>query len=1114
MLQFILGMPGSGKTAAVFEEIKKIAANGENIILIVPDQYSFETEREVYRRIGARHSSAVEVVGFKRLAQNIFRTTGGLAGEYITEAGRYLAMAMALKQLADNLEILGGKRAAFTHVENLVTTVRELKTSGITAENLKDFTDVLQDSFAQKTGELGLIMQCYDALLEKSYRDEDNDLARASKKAAESGYFENKHIFIDSYAAFMAEELEMIKVAAAQAKTFRVALSCAEVYSGSMYDALAVPTATKTALEQLAHAQFAEVLAPLKLGESKRAKSPQLALLGQFFMRDTTEQPDVPQNNGDVKLFAAGDVYEELYAVAVGIKKLVTEENYRYSDIAVIARQLDGYKTPMKRIFESYAIPYFTDAAHTAMDFPFISIIRAALRAVLQNFESEAVMAFAKNLCVGISLYEVSALENYVYMWSVKGGGWLSDFTNHVDGMEREWDEYSTAKLAEINATRKAVVEPLTGLKAKLKGANGVQFATALYEFLEETGARQNLLASLLEFDELEKRLKLEEAEQIWNELIKIFDIFAQTVGENTLPLRELCELFEVAVKTIEVGKIPETLDKVLVGTADRIRPNSPAAVFVIGACEGEFPAVYSAGGILTPAERKLLKEGGLQLFSDETTVISLERYYAYAAVTAPAKKLFVSWPQQSLKGENKEPSAIVQELQSLLGIAVQEVSGWAQTDFVYTAKTALEAAARQYSAENSIYPSVMAAIERLDEPLAKNFAEDIALVKSTGDFKITKQEYTRALYGENMRLSPSAIERFYRCPFSYFCYRGLRLRERGKVEFNPLSFGNITHMVLEKTLSAHTKDELKAIPHSKLRSEVKEIIDNFLQENLTDKSALPKRFTYLYTRLVTSLVNLIKQIADELSQSLFTPTDFELELSHTPKAEPLELLTPSGAAITVTGTVDRVDVMESEGGKYLRVVDYKSGVKTFSLSEVVEGLNMQMLIYLFSIWQNGKGQFEGITPAGVLYMPARAKFLLVARTQNAETAAQDKTRQFKMSGLVLDEDEVIKGMEENGAGVYVPVKLKKDGRPDTYSSVVSLEQFGAIKTQIEKNITQMAELLYSGKAAATPLSGSGGDPCTYCEYKIICRRDAFEKTRKIESANVKQALEKLEEKL
>ena len=61
MLHVIYGRAGSGKTQYVRELLAGRCENGErNLLLLTPEQYSFESERAMLRRLGPRKAQGVQ----------------------------------------------------------------------------------------------------------------------------------------------------------------------------------------------------------------------------------------------------------------------------------------------------------------------------------------------------------------------------------------------------------------------------------------------------------------------------------------------------------------------------------------------------------------------------------------------------------------------------------------------------------------------------------------------------------------------------------------------------------------------------------------------------------------------------------------------------------------------------------------------------------------------------------------------------------------------------------------------------------------------------------------------------------------------------------------------
>ena len=84
-------------------------------------------------------------------------------------------------------------------------------------------------------------------------------------------------------------------------------------------------------------------------------------------------------------------------------------------------------------------------------------------------------------------------------------------------------------------------------------------------------------------------------------------------------------------------------------------------------------------------------------------------------------------------------------------------------------------------------------------------------------------------------------------------------------------------------------------------------------------------------------------------------------------------------------------------------------------------------------------------------------------------------------SGLFVDDVEVLKAMDKELQGKFIPVKETKKKTIDARSHVVSEDDFNEIKRYIGKKLAETAEELYNGNITVSPLS------CDYCDYKSVC---------------------------
>lgn len=220
---------------------------------------------------------------------------------------------------------------------------------------------------------------------------------------------------------------------------------------------------------------------------------------------------------------------------------------------------------------------------------------------------------------------------------------------------------------------------------------------------------------------------------------------------------------------------------------------------------------------------------------------------------------------------------------------------------------------------------------------------------------------------GDRLTLSPTRVEQYYRCRFSYFLQYVLRIRPRRRAELSPLESGSLVHYILEHVMRRAGAEFPRLAPEELARL-AGEVADQYVAENMP---AAGRRFAYLVERLKRGVTRLLAYLQAEQTQSLFHPAAFEQEIGTGEGAvPPLTLRTPDGRTVQVQGKIDRVDVMEREGRTYLRVVDYKTGNKAFNLDEVYCGLNTQMLLYLFTLRSNAAQVYKNPVAAACCIWP------------------------------------------------------------------------------------------------------------------------------------------------
>lgn len=1104
LLQLVLGGAGTGKTEHLYEKIREAVDAGRNVIFLVPEQASFESERQLYRRLNPQKALAVEVLSFTRLCHRVFRTYGGLSGIFMEDNAKLLLMSVALESVQDTLQIYR-KNTSGAFVESMCAAIHEMKSAGVQPAQLHEAAAIQDTEESEgKLHDIALIFEACQALVEQGYDDPDDHLIRAAKMLEGSGFFKNTHIFIDGFTALMGAEWKLLHAAFSGGADITAALCC------EGFDAVggvfAAAGATARRLTQIAAQCGVTVAPPVKLKKPLRFQAEGLAALANEFPLTCPEFSEQVQG---VTLTQCDDLYDEVETVAARICTLVREQGYRYRDIVVIARDTQPYQSVFETVFARFDIPYFDDRRIDAAVYPLIRGVLCALDAVQSGFQSEYLLDLAKCGLLGFSVEQTGHLENYCYVWNVTRKAWRTPFTSHPDGLKASMNEEACLRLALAEQAREILMSDLLALEQALENCDGVGFASAVYQYLQQIQCVEHLHEMAEEMPQAEAKTFLEEGAQIWDALMGVLDIFGGVLGGMRYGAGRFIDLLHLCLERLQVGMVPQTLDQVLVGGADRIRPNEPKAVFVIGLNEGRFPAWYGNNGLLSEGERERLREVGVDLLHTAEKQALLESYYVYYALTRASHALYLSWPGRDTAGRGLAKSSAVHHVEQIFPGQVRYSATLSPLERIGNEKSAMDFMARAWRTSTQEQAVLRAW-------LCEHAPAQYAALEQVSNLRPYRLETPQgqALFAGEIRLSPSRLEKYALCPFSFFCESGLGLHARRRAEFDPLESGTMVHYILQEMVGRYGGKALAQMEEARLRTESAGLLQKALEEKIQGKE-MPRRFQYLFARQVETVVVLLRHLGEEFSQSAFVPAELELRIRTDAPCKPLMIQGPDGFPVIVEGVVDRLDLYETPQKRYLRVVDYKTGIKKFDLSDISQGLNLQMLIYLFSLCDSYGGESAWRnTPAGVLYMPARAEIIEARREIQGEKLEAMHDDKLKMNGLLLNERSVLEAMEPGVQGRFIPAKLSGGVLDSRKSTVLSQAQFAQIRGAVESQLGKMVSGMKAGHVEALPALRSeqtdGKSVCDFCEYAMICLHEADDPCRALRKLDFADALEEL----
>ena len=1170
MIHIILGRSGSGKTEKIHDLLSELPCDKEAVV-IVPEQISFYHETKILDHVGPAASRNIKIFSFKRLCNYLFSEFHGLTEERINDGVKAVLMSMAIGKAPSEggeLELYkmsaGKTKKVLDLVEPMLTAVNEYKMCLITPEMLYEMAGLVDDKIlASKLRDSAKIYAAYNALLENTYADPDDDLNRLYEILLKHDYFTGKNVYIDSFNGFSAQEIKIIERIVVQADEVYVTLCTDKKTIATKSTIFAETDDTYKSFLKLSQRTGKQCAVEQLATEGIRYKGRSIRLLENKIFAGYRRGSDSVKSeihpDDSVQMYEASDLYDEIQYVARTIYRLVHDCGYSYSDIEVIGSVPENYKSIIALEFPKYNIPYFLSNPEPLEIKPIIRLMFSAFEIIHSGYDTESVLRYAKTGLTQLEEEEIFQLENYCYVWSIRGKRWKSQFTMSPDGNRDSDSENLGERIKNIEEIRKKLIEPLTVFEEKIKNScSGDEITKVLYELMEEIGCREkfrDFIKSIMHSTD-EKRVEREKS--VWDIAMDILGKMYHVLKGKNIDSHAYIDLLKIYVHKSPISDIPRTLNSVTIGKAGNMRSAAPKIVFAIGATEGVFPAQVSAKGIFTDAERRFLRKenkGGIYLpLYDSIYGASLkERFNVYMVLSAPSEKLFISWYTQDSSGKSCEPSVIKSEVKKILGkefpihrnIGMTEDS-LSDKEMFFTERQSFDlcasmwnstssraAALRSYYLCNENYHDRAEAIQKAADRAGfrlknlhlarKTYCSPMKYTcKASGKISKTEHFKSRKITGikpvrySGVRLSSSKIDDFAKCKFSYFCKYGLALKPLRKAEMDNGLYGSAMHYIFEKLLKNVGIDELKKMSENELKVQISTAFDGYLAE-IGDAEERGYRFDASCRRIKKQAFRVLSRMCRQFQTDKFHPVDYELHIGGKEKEEnsipAYKLQLPTGDNLIISGYVDRVDTNRIDGNDYIRVVDYKTGNDDFKLKNIANGIKIQMLLYLSIILKNGVKKYTDdgkvLLPAGVLYVPSTAKTDAGLSTDSeiVEEKVKEQNRKLKMQGLLINDKTVLTSMEEDLSGNFIPANLKDN---EIVGSVVSKEEFKMIFDYIDVCIKSMGVELFSGNIDVLPTK----DACDYCQYSSVCRFEKGGRKAVFPSYKKGEELEKIKEAL
>lgn len=1109
-IRFIFGRAGTGKSKFCLDQIKKKIENNNDtnkLILIVPEQYTFDTERKFLDIVTEKGFLRGEVLSFKRMAHRVFEECGGRNDVKISDSGRNMLIYKLLKDKGDELQYFNrmSKEHGFSSVVSKIIT--EFKKYNISTEILGTREEEIHDEeLKKKMNDLKIIYHDFNEILHKRFIDSDDELTLLAEKLIDCDIYDGSEIWIDEFTTFTPQQLEVIKILAKRAKTVNITLCSDSLGGGSDVDYTDIFDAirnTENSILNIMKEGNISYLEPIDLnkGYSYRfLESEDLQHLEKHFFTYPFKAYKGKANN--VRLYKANNSYEEIETVAKDILVMVRDKGYRYKDIAVICRNVDEYEKIATVIFNDYNIPFFLDKKRQILDNPLVVLIISSLEILSSNWSYESVFKYLKSGLVNIEEKYIDILENYVLANGIKGYKWTKDLYDRDDIKE---DENIVLEIME------EIRAPLMKLHKNIKQNTSVkEIAINLYEFLVELNVFKTLEIWLEEFNELGYQDKIKEYIQVPEMVMDILDQLVDVLGDEVIDIKEFTKILISGFEEKEIGVIPMALDQVNIGDISRVKGRDVKAVYLIGVNDGVLPAVNKDEGIISDRERDMLSDIGIRLASDTKSRAFEEQFIVYTALTIASEYLMITFPMADFEGKSLRPSIIIPRIKKVLPNVIEESEIYNLRD----QKDKFSKITAPLPTFNELISALRQEFEKeeVDEYWAEAFKwfENNEVFRSKANRMFKGLTYTnlvekvprdkiRRLYQlENKKLvfNISRIEKYAQCPFSYYVQYGLKAKDRKVYEFSAPDLGSFMHNVLDDFTNKVRNEKIawSELNKEKCKVIVNELVDKRLEGDTNSILNSTKKYKYFADRFKRTITKSVMVISEQMRKGRFEVFKNEFEFGGYSDGEPIKIELPSKETVQLVGRVDRIDTLDLDGNTYIKVVDYKSGNKKFNLTEVYYGLQIQLLVYLDALIKNSKYLLEKqAIPGAILYFKIDDPIIKSKKQLTEEEIKENILKELKMSGLLLKDLNVVKAMDsdiESAYSLIIPAAIKKDGNFTATSSVVTEEQFDILRKYVNDKMAELCEEMLSGEIKIAPCKNNNTPYCDYCDYSSICQFD------------------------
>ena len=1137
-LRFCFGPSGSGKSHRIYEEIMQRAAEepGRNFLIIVPDQFTMQTQKDLVMRSDRDGILNIDVLSFGRLSHRILEEVGTKEMPVLDDTGKSLVLQKVAADLKEQLPAMGSLLHKQGYIHEVKSAISEFMQYGISTQDMDKLITSAQKrgALAMKLKDLKTLYRGFQDYIRDHFITTEETLDVLRRSLSKSKILKGSVVVFDGFTGFTPIQnrliQELMRVCAETIVTVTIGVGEDPYKMDGEQKLFHLSKKTVADLGKLAAEAEVERGADLfvKGGPNRFAKAPALHYLEQNLFRYQYEPYAGEQQ--EIHMFEALSPREEVHQTALYIRHLIREQGMTYRDIAVVIGDLEGYASYVETEFGQLEIPCFLDRTRGIVLNPMIEYIKSALQLYIKDFSYDTVFHFLRSGMADISREEIDELENYVIRTGARGYRTYSRlFTRRTEELQgnAEGSEQAEEKIMErLNRIRQQFMDAVEILHMGSQEKAG-DYVSHLYDFLEQNQVQQKLLNYQQQFEKEGDLSRAREYAQIYRLVMDLLDQVYELLGEEEISRQEFADILEAGFGEITVGTIPQNVDRIVVGDMERTRLKQVKVLFFLGVNDGNIPKNASKGGIISDMDREFLIESGTEMAPSPRQQMYIQRLYLYLNMTKPSEQLYLSYAKVNCEGKGIRPSYLIDTVRKLFpAMSVEYPQNRSRLEQIegrqegarylaeelreYVEGTLPEEERQDFYLMYRAYEADAAGRDLLTRAAFRRYRE-------SGLSRIV----ARALYGQQLENSVSRLETYAACACRHFLQYGLSLQEREEFGFEASDMGTVYHAVLENFAGKLAESNLTWWDFTEdfAAKAVKESVEAYAAtygETVLYSSA---RNEYAITRMSRILTRTVLTLQKHLKQGSFQPDDYELSFRFAEDLDSIHVDLSEDEKMHLQGRIDRIDVSEDAEHVYVKVIDYKSGNRKFDLAALYYGLQLQLVVYMNAAMEmeSRKHPDKEIVPAALLYYHIDDPTIETPVELTDEQINEQILAKLRMNGVVNSDPEVVERLDRymQDKSVVIPVEKKKDGSFSARSGVLSREEMQLISSYVDAKIRSIGREILDGKIAANPYEKGNEEACTYCAYKKVCGFDGsipgYEK-RQLEDLDKQALMQRMQE--